>query len=101
LAKAGASNFSVSAHHLLPRDGRVTIVSDSVAEADETFSIALSNPTAGAVLASPSNATVTIYDDDGIRIVNACDDFNLRLGLSAPLRWTLPPLTTHPWAVRP
>jgi Ca2+-binding RTX toxin-like protein len=47
----------------------VPVVNDGLSEADETFTVTLSNPaspTAGvvALLGTPSVATVTIYDDD-------------------------------------
>jgi peptidyl-Lys metalloendopeptidase len=42
----------------------VTVVNDSATEADETFTAALSAPTGGASLGSPSTATVTILDSD-------------------------------------
>lgn len=43
----------------------VLVTSDSFAEGNETFSVALSNPSAGAALGSPSSETITINDDDG------------------------------------
>ncbi len=42
----------------------VTILDDSVYEGDETFDVALSNPTGGAGLDTPALATVTITDND-------------------------------------
>lgn len=59
----------------------VTIVSDTRVEANEVFNIALSNPTAGAVLANPSTAAITILDNDGVQIVNNCDEASLRFAL--------------------
>ncbi len=42
----------------------ITICPDSDFEPDETFTIELTNPTGGATLGMPSNATVTILNDD-------------------------------------
>ncbi|HEX6834896.1 MAG TPA: Calx-beta domain-containing protein [Rudaea sp.] len=42
----------------------IPILDDSAVEGDETFSIALSDPSPGAVLGAIANATVTIVDDD-------------------------------------
>lgn len=42
----------------------IPIVNESLIESDEEFSIALSEPTGGATLGSPANATVTLIDDD-------------------------------------
>lgn len=43
----------------------VATVDDSAIESAETFSLALSAPSAGAVLGSPSSSTITINDNDG------------------------------------
>ena len=42
----------------------VVILNDDKVEADETFTVSLSNPTGGAKLGQPSSATVTIRDND-------------------------------------
>lgn len=42
----------------------VSITSDKIDEDKETFTVTLSNPTGGAILGSPSSATVTIMDND-------------------------------------
>ena len=47
-----------------PRSFQVPILDDGADEASETINVALSNPTGGAGLTTPSNATLTIQDDD-------------------------------------
>jgi uncharacterized repeat protein (TIGR01451 family) len=42
----------------------VTITNDAIYEGDESFNLALSNPTNGAVLGSPDIAVITITDDE-------------------------------------
>jgi len=42
----------------------LTIVNDAIDEPDETFNVALSNPTGGATLGSPTVSQVTILDND-------------------------------------
>jgi hypothetical protein len=44
----------------------VAILNDTATEGDETFSVALSAPTGGAGLGTPSAAGVTITDNDGV-----------------------------------
>jgi uncharacterized delta-60 repeat protein len=68
-ALAGADYLAVSGTFtFLPgeiaKSNTVPILNDLVVEPPETFDIVLSNPTGGAGLASPSVATVTIYDDE-------------------------------------
>lgn len=43
---------------------QVPILDDSIDESNETINVALSNPTGGAGIATPSNLTLTIRDDD-------------------------------------
>lgn len=52
-----------------PRMIQVTIVDDNLVEADETFTVSLSNPQGGAVLGANATATVTIRDNDQISVV--------------------------------
>lgn len=42
----------------------VSVTNDTLVESDETVAIALSSPTAGATLGTPSTATLTIVSDD-------------------------------------
>jgi hypothetical protein len=52
----------------------VPIINDSVAETSKTVILALSAPTGGAVLGSPSTAVLTIWDDDpGVVTITATD----------------------------
>ena len=60
-ARSGTLNWS--AGDSLDKTFTVPIVNDSTFEGNETFTVSLSNA-AGANLGSPSNATVTILDDD-------------------------------------
>jgi len=53
----------------------IPVVNDNSAEAIESFTVRLFNPTGDAVLVSPSNATITIRDNDGIASVPFDDDF--------------------------
>ncbi len=53
----------------------VTILNDALLEDIESFSVRLSNPAGGARLVAPSNATVTIRDDDGVAAMPLADDF--------------------------
>lgn len=52
-----------------PKTIEVTIVDDDLIEADETFTVTLSNPQGGAVLGANSTATVTIRDNDQLAVV--------------------------------
>jgi Calx-beta domain-containing protein len=52
----------------------VLVSDDSFVEGNETFSVALSNPSIGFVLGSPSVATVTIVDDASEPTMNVIDD---------------------------
>lgn len=68
----------------------VTILDDTDEETEETFEVALSNTTGGAVLGSPSSATVTIFDndspclEDGATLCLAGDRFEVRATFDPP-----------------
>jgi Calx-beta domain len=47
-----------------------TVVQDLLPELDETFTVSLVTPTGGAMLGSPSTATVTIIDDDSTQTIS-------------------------------
>ena len=68
---AGGADFAAGAVTVSWADGEtdvkyasIPITNDSTAEATESFTVELSNPTGGAALGSHSVATVTILDDD-------------------------------------
>jgi hypothetical protein len=44
----------------------IPIIDDSYAEGDETYQVALSNPSIGVTLGAPATATVTIIDNDAV-----------------------------------
>jgi plastocyanin len=48
-----------------PKTFNVSLLGDSADEANETFTVTISNPTGGATLGTRTSATVTINDDDG------------------------------------
>jgi len=50
-----------------PKTITVPILDDSAVEGSETFTLALSNPTGGARLGSPTTVTITILDNDQAR----------------------------------
>ncbi|HEX8250183.1 MAG TPA: Calx-beta domain-containing protein, partial [Pyrinomonadaceae bacterium] len=49
----------------------VQICDDAVFEGNETFTVTLTNPTGGAILGTPSTATVTIVENDPMPVVPA------------------------------
>ena len=53
----------------------VALLNDDVSESDETFSVRLFNPAGGAALAAPSNATISVRDDDGVATLPFEDGF--------------------------
>lgn len=48
----------------------ITTWDDSLAESAETYSVALSSPSSGATLGSPSSASATINDNDSVPVCN-------------------------------
>lgn len=53
----------------------VPLLNDALPEFGEFFSARMSNPAGGARLVAPSNATVTIRDDDGVAAMPFAEDF--------------------------
>jgi hypothetical protein len=70
-ARAGSLTFAAGESS---KSFTVLISQDSFVEGGETFPLALSNLTGGAVFASPSSATVTINDDASEPATNPNDD---------------------------
>ena len=79
-ADAGA-DFSIASGALNFADGEtsktlnIPIINDAAIEANETFTVILSNPAGGATLGTASTATVTIIDDE----VAVPGEFNLNV----------------------
>lgn len=86
-----ASDYQTTSGTLVFGDGQITanfavsVLNDSIYEGSETFSIALSNVTGGAVLSNPAILTVTLddtadlpldADGDGYPASNDCNDLN-------------------------
>ena len=67
----------------------VSIVDDGITEVRETFSVTLTNPNAGAVVASPATASVAIADDDDV----------FPAGGVVPAGWVEPPGAAAGWSV--
>jgi len=65
----GAGGVLTFAAGVASRTIVVPIVNDTINEAPETFTVTLSNPTGGAMLGTPSVATVTITDNDPAGVV--------------------------------
>lgn len=61
---AVSGTLSWAAGDATPRVLTIQILDDGSFESDETFSVALSQPTDGAVLGGPATTTVTIADDE-------------------------------------
>lgn len=66
---AAAGTLSWADGDSAPKMIQITIVDDSLDEADETFTVTVSNPQGGAVLGGNTTATVTIRDNDEISVV--------------------------------
>ena len=76
---AGTGDYTTSSGTANFADGQTTatvnipITADTLDEDDESFSVVLSNPSAGTELGSPSTETVTITDDDAPPSVSIAD----------------------------
>jgi hypothetical protein len=63
----------------------VTVANDSNDESNETVNLHLSDPTGGAVLGNPSNATMTIVDDDGAALTGTVGFTNTSFSVAEAL----------------
>ncbi|WP_428312727.1 Calx-beta domain-containing protein [Hydrocarboniphaga sp.] len=61
---ANSGTLSWAAGDATPRVLTIQIIDDAAFEGDETFSVALSEPTGGATLGGPASTTITIADDE-------------------------------------
>lgn len=70
IGSAGPEDFTQKSGTLHFTNGQATatvtisITNDAIAEVDQKFTVALSNPSSGATLGTPNVATVTILDDE-------------------------------------
>jgi hypothetical protein len=67
LAAVGTLNWADG--DTAPKMIQITIVDDILVEANETFTVTLSNPQGGAALGANITATVTIRDNDQVSVV--------------------------------
>jgi azurin len=63
---AGAQSIHWAANDVSNKTCSIPILNDTIFESSETFTVALSAPTGGMTLGSPTTSTVTITDNDGI-----------------------------------
>lgn len=61
---AVSNTFSWADGNLDPKTATVNITGDATVEGNETFNFAVSAPTGGATLGTPSSAVITIIDDE-------------------------------------
>lgn len=61
---AGAQTINWAANDVSNKTCSIPILNDSTFENSETFTVALSSPTGGMTLGSPTGATVTVTDND-------------------------------------
>lgn len=75
------SDFTAQSGTLILANGQtavnwfIPVVDDAATESVESFSVHLSHPSSGARLVAPSNATVTLRDDDGVAGLPFTEDF--------------------------
>jgi hypothetical protein len=56
----------------------IPLLTDTADEGTESFEVVLTNPGGGALLTTPSSATVSILNDDAVQVVNECTENALR-----------------------
>lgn len=85
---AASGTLSWSALNIADQTFTIPIIDDTDYESDETVNLALTTPTGGATLGTPSTAVLTITDNDGVRVLNSWPATSINSGTSNSLSGT-------------
>lgn len=87
---------------------RIYVANNALDDGDRTISLALSSPTGGATITSPSNTTVTIQDDDSSTLSNVLLSFgtmwkyfNTSVSADPGATWAATNFNDSSWSVSP